>query len=167
MVYRHVLAVYLSVGAHVWVRLCEPTDLLELNSLYAANVLTASNVHASFRVLVAMLTVYCVQLLHKQYKVVLVRDSKSNFQWRACVYVHVHTYVITFPKLIKDKVKQHNSTWKAHFLFFSKKKWAAPGGIRTHVTACFIPVPLPLSYQGSSVVVGWIRQYKAWYMYIV
>ena len=46
-------------------------------------------------------------------------------------------------------------TEMAHFLFFSKKMWAALGGIRTHITVSCS------THWGSSVVVDQIRQYKA------
>jgi len=38
-----------------------------------------------------------------------------------------------------QQTKQGNTTTPtetAHFFSFSKKTWAAPGGVQTHVTAC-------------------------------
>ena len=86
------------------------------------------------------------------------------------VHVHVHVYVcapvyeqssvhmITYHRLIKQsKATQHDQLRRLTFSSFQRKS-----ELDSNPRHCFSgPVLYPLSYRGSSVVVGRIRQYKA------
>ena len=53
--------------------------------------------------------------------------------------------------------QHHHLRWLT--FSFQTKKWAVPGGIRTHITVSFRSVLLPLSHRVSSLVVGHICIY--------
>ena len=97
----------------------------------------------------------------------------AEFVCTELTHVHIILYFIcvcvcTWLIYIWDtpnKARQPTPPETAHFLFFSKKKWAAPGGIRTHIT-----VPSRPAYTCMYVLYMYISNWNAllWsYMYSI
>ena len=73
------------------------------------------------------------------------------------MYMYMYVYMIKRDNKQSNTI-QYNTTTPETTLF-SKEKWAASGGIRTHDTLLSRPSALPLSYRGNSIHVRYAKAY--------